>query len=43
MYWQSQVEIEHCYVQHFECGNVVKICNGITFGFYLGLPLQCHM
>ena len=25
-------------LQHFERGNAVKICNGIMFDFYLGLP-----
>ena len=25
-------------LQLFECGNMVKICNGIMFDFYPGLP-----
>ena len=31
-------------LQHFENGNVIKICNRIMFNFYMGLPhmLLCH-
>ena len=25
-------------LQHLECGNVIKICNGIMFDFYPGMP-----
>ena len=24
-------------VQHFECSNAIKICDGITFDFYMGV------
>ena len=29
-------------LQHLECGNAVKICNGIMFDFYLGRPHVNH-
>ena len=25
-------------LERFECGNAIKICNGIMFDFYPGLP-----
>ena len=30
-------------IQHFELHNVVKVCYGIMFGFYQGLPRMLRM
>ena len=28
-------------IQRFECSDVIKVCNGIIFDFYTGLPHVC--